>query len=107
MHERLFIQLWYGTAPLIVWAAHFSICYLLVAAECSPALITPAAPSGWLLGIVSALAFGACLWMLWRAKRTLGPEARLLDWARTGNAALALAGVAWTSLPLLLLDGCG
>jgi hypothetical protein len=30
----------------------------------------------------------------------------LLDWAVARSEALALAGIAWTTVPILLLDGC-
>lgn len=104
MGKDLFRQSLYATAPLLLWAAHFTFCYLLVAAQCTPALIGPGMPAMWVLGVVSLAALGACAAMAWRATRT--PVA-LLDWARGGSAILALAGIAWTSLPLLLLDGCG
>lgn len=107
MRERLFKRTLQGTAPLLVWAAHFTLCYGLVAAQCSPALLMPGAPTIWLLALASVAALAVCGWMLWRSRLALGEQARLLDWARTGSATLALAGIAWTSVPLLLLDGCG
>jgi len=107
MRDRLFSRTLYATAPLLVWAAHFTLCYALVATQCSPALLSPGAPAVWILAPASAAALACCSLMLWRAKRTLDDQARLLDWARIGSAVLALAGIAWTSIPLLLLDGCG
>lgn len=84
-------QFWHGGAPLLLWAAHFAVSYVL---GCHAPLLA-----------LSLLAMGACAWMLWRAA-PLREEARLLDWARGGGAALALLGIAWTTLPLLLLGGC-
>ena len=106
MGDRVFSRLWHGSAPLLAWAAHFSFCYGLVAAQCSP-LLARAAPSTWLLWLASALAALACLLMLWRARGARRPDAGLSELARAGSALLALAGIAWTTLPLLLLDGCG
>ena len=110
MRDRFFIRLLYGTLPLIVWAAHFFAAYLLVAAQCSPAAITPESPRRWMLAALSVLALGACAALLWRARGTLrdaSEEIRLLDWAAAGSAVLAMAGIAWTTLPMLMIDGCG
>ena len=110
MDDHFFSRLLRGTLPLIVWGLHFSVCYALVAAQCSPAAITAQAPSRWLLGVVSVLALGACAALLWRARGTLArvsEQTGLLDWAAAGSAVLALAGIVWTSVPVVLLDGCG
>lgn len=110
MGERFFSRLLRGTLPLIIWGMHFTVCYLLVAAQCSPALMTASAPSRPMLGAVSAIALAACAALLWRAHGTLRSvteETRLIDWAAAGSAVLALAGIAWTSLPILMMDGCG
>ena len=54
------------------------------------------------------MALAAAAFMLWREARRLHghPPQGLLDWALAGSAVLALAGIAWTSVPLLMLDGC-
>jgi hypothetical protein len=108
MRERFFARLLYGTLPLIIWAAHFFGVYLLVAAQCSPA--AAGAPSRPMLGALSLLAIGACLALLWRARNTLRNAANgtgLLDWAAAGGAVLASAAIAWTTIPVLLIEGCG
>lgn len=107
MRDKLFSRMLYATAPLLLWAAHFTLCYALVATQCGPALLSPGAPTTSILALASVAALGMCALMLWRAKHALNEQASLLDWARTGSAALSLAGIAWTSVPLLLLDGCG
>lgn len=107
--ERLPARLLHACAPLLVWVLHFFMCYVWVAAQCAPGLIDGEAPRRWVLGGVSALALGVCLWMAWRARHVLASASeatRLLDWASAGSAVLALAGVAWTTLPALMLDGC-
>ena len=106
VREGFFSQTWQATAPLLVWVAHFTALYTLVAAQCSPA-IARSEPSMGLLWLLSVLALGACTWMLWRARTALAPGASLVQLAQAGSALLALAGVAWTSVPLLLLGGCG
>jgi len=106
VNRQLLVQTLRGTAPLLVWAAHFTLCYVLVGVQCSPALFDGAAPRRWLLLVVSAIAVGACALMLWRAARLVREESSLREWAAAGSALLALAGVAWTSVPILMLDGC-
>ncbi len=106
MGERFFGQVWRATAPLLLWAAHFAALYGVVAVQCSPA-VARAEPATGLLWIFSALALGACGWMLWRARVAVAPGASLVQLAQAGSALLALAGIAWTSAPLLLLGGCG
>lgn len=106
VRERIFSQMWHASSPLMVWAAHFTLCYGVVAAECSPALARQD-PSVGLLWMASALAIGVCLSMLWGARDVLQADAGLVRLARAGSALLALAGIAWTSVPLLLLGGCG
>lgn len=110
MRDHFWIRLLHGSLPLIVWAAHWFAVYLLVAAQCSPAAITAESPRGWMLAVLSVLALGACTVLLWRARKTLrhpGAEASLLDWAAAGSAVLATMGIAWTTLPILMIDGCG
>ena len=107
MLDRLPRRALLGTAPLLLWAAHFALCYVFVAAECSPAFATPEAPRRWVLGVVSVAALAACAWLLWKAPRAWSQDAGLLDWARAASPLLALAGIAWTSLPLVLVRGCG
>lgn len=110
MRERLFSKLLHACAPLLVWALHFFFCYVWVAALCAPGLIDGEAPRRAMVGLASALALGVCLWLAWRARHVLAKASeatRLLDWASAGSAVLAVAGVAWTSLPALMLDGCG
>lgn len=109
MSDDFFRRLWGGTLPLIIWGLHFTACYVLVAVACSPAGSTPEAPNRLLLGGVSLAAFAACAVLTWRARNTLraaGEETGLYEWAVAGSAVLALAGVAWTSLPIVMLAGC-
>lgn len=102
MGDRFFDRLWQGTAPLLLWATHFFFCYLYAAAAGCSGTTTAV-----LLGAtVAALLAGA--WLLRRAcvrrdgKRRYG----LLDMARIGTAVLALAGIAWGSMPLLVFSNC-
>ncbi|MCC6073235.1 hypothetical protein ACFSQU_05835 [Massilia sp. GCM10020059] len=109
MRDRFFVRALHGTLPLLVWALHFFASYALVAAQCSPAVITREAPSVWMLALLSAAAAGCCgllLWRAWLRVRAADGEPALHDWAALGSGIMGLMGVVWTSLPLLMLDGC-
>ena len=108
MQDHFFRQLLRGTLPLLVWAAHFAFCYLLAAAQCTPAAMRSAGPDRTLLGVATAIALLACAWLLWRERAIVrtAQEAGLLDWAAALGSLLALVGIAWTGLPLLLVGGC-
>lgn len=95
-----------ATAPLWLWAGHWSLCYLAVGVLClREAWSGYAQPA---LAGISAVALGAAVFLLWRAARRLRGRLPqdLLEWALAGSAVLALPGIAWTSLALLMVDGC-
>ena len=108
MQDRFWRQLLRGTLPLLIWAAHFTFCYLLAAAQCTPAVMRAGGPDRVLMGIVTAVALALCAWLLWRERGILrnAKEAALLDWSAALGALLALVGITWTGLPLLLVQGC-
>ena len=108
MHDHFFRQLTRGTLPLLVWAAHFSFCYLLAAAQCTPAAMRAGGPDRVVLGIATVLALAVCLWLAWRERGILrDPKAAgLLDWAAALGAVLAFIGILWSGLPILLVGGC-
>lgn len=112
LQERIVGPLWQGGGPFIVWALHFFALYVLVAAGCT---------AGWaewpllgtsvlrvLLVATSVLALGAIAWLLWRADGGRPPRGTrgLLAVAAAGSAWLALVGVAWVSVPVLMLPMC-
>lgn len=107
MRDTFFPKLLLGCAPLVLWALHFSVCYGVVATQCSPALIGPGMPSLWLPWLATVVALSGCGALLWRARGVLEQQAGLAQWACAASAVLALAGIAWTAVPLLLLRGCG
>lgn len=109
--DRLFRRIGSGTAPLLVWGAHFFFCYAYAAAACMrdwPA-------RGRVMLLATVLAVLLAVWLLWRALREAGRRretgqgkegASLLDWANIGSAVLGVTGILWTSVPLLLLSLC-
>jgi hypothetical protein len=102
-----------GALPLLVWAAHFFVAYLTVKTACALGLqrftfdgiplIT------LLLGLLSAAAIGALLWMIALQR---GETRRHFDGGgtlaivHTGASVLALAGVLWSTLPIVLVPPC-
>jgi hypothetical protein len=98
-HEGLFPVTLRACAPFLVWAAHFSFCYLYSAVSCGR--------GAWLLQAgVSAAALGLVGWMLWRGCRAARGKRELRAFADAASAALALAGLAWSTLVLLLSGPC-
>ena len=102
--DRLLRKMTLAVAPLLVWAAHFFFCYAWTAAACQrggdPALA---------LGVASVLAVGAAAALLAYALRRLcrAPQpVRLIDWVHFASAALALAAILWTCVPMLMLEMC-
>ena len=108
MGDHFFRQLTRGTLPLLVWAAHFTFCYLLAAAQCTPAAMRAGGPDRVLLGVATVAALAVCAWLAWRERRILrtGAEAGLLDWAAALSALLAFVAIAWSGLTILLVGGC-
>lgn len=107
--ERFLRKLTRGTLPMLVWAAHFAACYVLVAFQCSPAGFAPGSPQRWPLALMTLAALAVCAALAWRARGVLGgadERTALLDWAAAGTAVLAFIGIAWTSVPLWLVVGC-
>ena len=91
-----------GVAPLLVWAAHFTFCYLFSAVLCTRG----GGPDWrwWTLCGATVAALGAAAWLLWRAWR--GGRQDLLAQARLGSAVLGVIGIAWSSVPLLAAGRC-
>ncbi|WP_288379539.1 hypothetical protein [uncultured Massilia sp.] len=108
MQDRFWRQLLRGTLPLLVWAGHFTFCYLLAAAQCTPALVRAGGPDLLPMGIATVLALALCAWLLWRERGILrnAKDAALVDWSASLGAVLAFVGIVWTGLPLLLVQGC-
>ena len=106
--DHLFVQVIRASAGLLVWTAHFIFSYLVVAGGCLSAEYGRSGPApGWVLLLGSALALGAVGAMLWRSVRRLGQRhAALFEWARAGGAVLALIGIVWSSVPMLMLGQC-
>lgn len=102
--DRLLRKMMVAVAPLLVWAAHFFFCYAWTAAACQrggdPAIV---------LGVASVLAVGAAALLMAHALRRLcrAPQpVRLIVWVHFASAALALAAIVWTCVPMLMLDMC-
>lgn len=108
MRERFFKKLMRGTLPMLVWAAHFAACYVLVAADCRPAAAA-SGPNRLPLVLITVAALAICAVLAWRARTTLGSggeKTALLDWAAALSALLAFVGIVWTSVPLWFVKVC-
>ena len=102
--DRLLSRMTLAVAPLLVWAAHFFFCYAWTAVVCERG-----GDPGVALVVASVLAAGAAVALLMRALRPLcgaRPPVRLIVWVHFALAALALAAIAWTCVPILMLPMC-
>ena len=107
MHDHFFVRLMRATLPLVIWTLHFTLCYGLAAAQCTPGGLRAGGPDRLLLGVATLAALAACLWLGWRARARLRtPGAGLSDWSAVACAVLAGVAVAWNGIPLLLVAGC-
>jgi hypothetical protein len=96
-----------ASAPLLVWGAHFFLCYAFIAIGCTAGI------GGTMLKAVvlaaTALALAAAVAMAVRPWRRINGPApgRLRDLAALCGAGLAVMGMGWTLIPLWLLGVCG
>ncbi|WP_238371211.1 hypothetical protein [Heliomarina baculiformis] len=113
-------SLWRITLSPLAWAAHFVICYGLVALSCAKGLPVESVRQGLIVFSVVVLALigwiGWRAWRQWDVRETgdyLNQQGKAEDRHRfLGHAAFLLSiisfiGVVFVSLPLLLLEGCG
>lgn len=82
----------YAASPLMLWAAHWALVYLLAAVHASRTL----------MAVLSVLAVGAAGALLWQAARQRG-ERTLTQLAFAANAVLAAIAIAWSCVPLLIM----
>jgi hypothetical protein len=103
----------------MIWAAHFVVCYGLVAVTCAKGWDIETARQGLLLFSVAALASIGWVcrtsWRQWNPRETgdfVNHKGRAEDRHHfLGHAAfllsiIALIGVVFVSLPLLMVEGC-
>ena len=81
MHDHFFVRLARGSASFVIWALHFTLCYGLAAAQCTPGGMRAGGPDRGLLGVATVVALGACLWLGWRADTTAQLCANMLPLA--------------------------
>lgn len=103
-HEGLFPIVMRACGPLLVWAAHFTFCYLYSAARCGHG--EGGALEWWVQAGVSATALAAVLALFAQDCRSARGRRSLRAFAGLGAGALAIAGVAWSSLALLVAGAC-
>jgi hypothetical protein len=103
-HEKLFPLAMRACAPLLVWAAHFAFCYLYAAARCGHG--EGGMMDWWVQAGASAAAMAAVLLLFAGSCRAARGRRELRAFAGLGADALAIAGVAWSSLALLVAGAC-
>jgi hypothetical protein len=110
-----------AAAPLLIWALHFALLYVGIAAGCWARADRVAIGGGTLLGwLIAAATIPVAIWLgwvAWSSARRLGwlagsPARQIGDGAgsaSTGAAAgavIALIAVTWETVPMLVLPLC-
>ena len=100
-----------GLAPLLVWAGHFFLIYVLVPIGCRAGWHRASGgqqfgPLHWTLAAVTAGALAVLVVICWRAARRAHRRGGLLESFRFGAAALAILAVGWQFVPLFLFPAC-
>jgi hypothetical protein len=101
---------WSGSAPLVLWALHFTACYVAAAVGCIAPGDEAAVPGRVTVFVagVTAVALAVVSWMVVRTCLAVRRQpGDLLPRLRLLVAALSAVGIAWTGLPLAFLSPCG
>ena len=99
--------------PLAIWALHFFACYVFVAIGCRAGLDAKAVAGVPILTLalmaatlLALAALGLVLIRPVRSRSRSDSEDAIGTAFRRGAAALSLVAVAWTGLPIALLQSC-
>jgi hypothetical protein len=96
-----------ASAPLVLWGAHFFLCYAFIAIGCRAGIGGTVLKAVLLAATALALATVVAMALRsWRRVKGLAPR-RLRDLAALCGAGLAAMGVGWMLIPLWLLGVCG
>ena len=101
----------HGALPLMIWAAHFFVSYGSAEVACALHLyrftvLDVSAPRIW-LWVISVATIATLLIMTIRAVWHSGAntESGTAGIVQIGASVLALVGVLWSAVPIVLLDG--
>lgn len=100
-----------ASLPLVWWALHFAFCYAGLAIGCKAgwnrgeSLLGSPLQTALLAGCAVAVA-GATALLLHAWRRSRAGDGGLLARVHLAAAVMALVGIVWTSVPLLLLPLC-
>ena len=101
-----------AAAPLVIWALHFTLLYVGIAAGCWAQADQVAIGGGTLLGwllVGATIPVAAWLgWVAWSSMRRLGSnDAGSASSGAAAGAVIALIAVIWETVPMLVLPLCG
>jgi hypothetical protein len=108
---QFFIAVRRAMLPLLVWAGHFALVYVTTAVACMRGLVEARVGGAPLLqGTLGAFGAIAVVWLVILLVRQDRNAVRgtpgLIDDARRIATVLALVGVTWTSVAILIPPGC-
>jgi hypothetical protein len=88
------------SAGAIIWAAHFTALYGFTALACARGLD---ASVPWVIALATAAALAAMAWVVLRA---LPQRGEFTGWMTVAIAGLAVIGVIYETVPLLIVPVC-
>ena len=102
------------SAPLVIWAVHFLVIYALTAIACARGFAATRVLGidavSWGIAAATVLAAGAMLFTIGVAVRRLRPQsngtAAFVHWMSAAAGGLALVGILWEALPVLIVPAC-
>ena len=103
------------SAPLVIWALHFLVIYGLTAIACARGFAATRVLGldavSWGIALATFVAAGAMLFTIGVAVRQLRPQsdgtAAFVNWMSAAAGGLALVGVLWEAVPVLVVPVCG
>jgi hypothetical protein len=103
------------SAPLVIWALHFLVIYGLTAIACARGFATTRVAGidavTWGIVVATLVAAGVMLFTIGVAVRRLGTRssgtAAFVHWMSAAAGGLALVGVLWEALAVLIVPACG
>jgi hypothetical protein len=108
--SHFFTLAWRTSSPLWLWAAHFTLCYAGVAVGCRAGwhgtMFAGGSALHWMLGTATVAALVLAVVALWRACRRAAHDRGFAARVQALSSGLALAGIAWNLIPLLVLSAC-
>jgi SNF family Na+-dependent transporter len=105
-------SLLFMTAGPLIWALHFVFIYVVTALICArPSATAQWVSSGlleWVIGIATAVAIAAILWITLRGIKSNGEKenVRFMQWTAVALGVFSIYAIVLDALPVLFVPAC-